>query len=422
LPLSTGGERLCFDIMEMLATARSLHTAQPTPSICVTEADVDQLSRRNFLDHIPLSNVTNVVPFTLIALCCSYVAQGTLLAALLALNIAAVFGMHLISRRLRKASSLAQSAFWWRVYELAAFASGVLWAATMLPVIATLGHDIASMFVCVIIIVSVAVTSMVVASQRRTVLSFLAGVMLCLIPQTAAYLAVIGPIPLVATIGLGPALVGLAHAIRKQERLMIRTQLENQQLAESLTEALAVAKLLASRDSLTGIYNRRAFEELASGISGDEPDTPLSLILLDLDHFKSINDRHGHGIGDSVLKETAQLIETTVGPFGVVGRGDGAVARWGGEEFILLLRGATLEQAAHLAETLRQGLAALCHPQWPEGLVVTGSLGVARWHEGMPLHLGIGLADTAMYQAKKAGRNQVSLSGEAPDVETAVMA
>ena len=397
--------------MEMLATARSLRAAQPAPRICVTEADIDQLSRRNFLDHIPLSNVTNVVPFTLIALCCSYVAQGTLLAALLALNAAAVFGMYLVSRRLRKATSLAQSAFWWRVYEITSFASGVLWAATMLPVVATLGQDIASMFVCVIIIVSVAVTSMVVASQWRTVLSFLAGVMLCLVPQTLAYLAVIGPIPLVATIGLGPALVGLAHAIRKQERLMIRTQLENQQLAESLSEALAVAEFLASRDSLTGLYNRRAFEELALGISADEPGTPLSLILLDLDHFKSINDRHGHGIGDSVLKETAQLIKSTVGPLDVVGRGDGAVARWGGEEFILLLRGATLEQAAYIAETLRQGLAALRDPRWAEDLVVTGSLGVARWHEGMPLHLAIGLADTAMYQAKKAGRNQVSILG-----------
>lgn len=408
--------------MEMLATARSLRAAQPAQGAQVTEADIDQLSRRNFLEHIALSNVTNVVPFTLIALCCSYVANGALLAALLAFNAAAVFGMYLVSRRLRKATSLQQSAFWWRVYEVASFASGVLWAATMLPVIASLGHDIASMFVCVIIIVSVAVTSMVVASQWRTVLSFLAGVMLCLIPQTVAHLAVLGPIPLVATIGLGPALAGLAHAIRKQERLMVRTQLENQQLAESLTEALAVAEFLASRDSLTGLYNRRAFEELALGIRAEEPDTPLSLILLDLDHFKSINDRHGHAIGDAVLKRTAHLIESTVGPLDVVGRGDGAVARWGGEEFILLLRGATLEQAAHIAETLRQGLAALHNPQLPEGLVVTGSLGVACWREGMPLHLGIGMADTAMYQAKKAGRNRVSLMDEGAVATQAVVA
>lgn len=408
--------------MEMLATARSLRAAQPAPSVRVTEADIDQLSQRNFLEHIALSNVTNVVPFTLIGLCCSYIANGALLAAVLALNVAAVLGMYLISRQLRQVTSLPQSAFWWRVYEVASFASGVLWAATMLPVIATLGHDIAAMFVCVIIIVSVAVTSMVVASQWRTVLSFLAGVMLSLIPQTLAYLAVIGPIPLVATIGLGPALVGLAHAIRKQERLMIRTQLENQQLAESLAEALTVAEFLASRDSLTGLYNRRAFEDLALGIRADEPDTPLSLILLDLDHFKSINDRHGHGIGDSVLKETAQLIESTVGPLDVVGRGDGAVARWGGEEFILLLRGATLEQAAHLAETLRQGLAALRNPQWPEGLVVTGSLGVACWREGLPLHLAIGQADAAMYEAKKAGRNRVSLSGDGSVAAQAVVA
>ncbi len=354
----------------------------------------------------------NVVPFTLIAICCSSLADGKLLAVLLGLTAASAAAMFMVSGRLRKASIAQQSAFWWRVYEGLAFVSGLLWAGMMLPVITTLGQDLASMFVCVIIIVNVAVTSMVVATQLRQLLSFLAGVLLCLIPQTLAYLPIIGPIPLMATIGLGPALIGLTNAVRKQDRRMVRTQLENQQLADSLAEALAVAEYLASRDSLTGLYNRRAFEELAAGVRADEPATPLSLILLDLDHFKTINDLHGHGIGDAVLKQTAQLIESKVPPLNVVGRGDGAVTRWGGEEFILLLRGATLAQAAQLAEALRQGLAGLRDPQWPEGLVVTGSLGVARWPEGVPLHLGISLADTAMYQAKNAGRNRVSVCGE----------
>jgi len=406
--------------MEMLATAKSIRAAQSAHGPHVTEAAIEQLSQRNFLDHIPLSNAMNAVPFTLIAFCASYTGEWKLMAALLGLNAGSIFAMFLVSKRLRQLGSPAEGALWWRVYEGLAFVSGVLWAGMMLPVISTLGRDIVSMFVCVIIIVSVAVTSMVVATQWRPLLSFLVGVMVCLIPQTLAYLSVIGPIPLIATIGLGPALIGLTNAIRKQDRRMIRTQLENQQLAESLADALSVAEYLASRDSLTGLYNRRAFEELATGIRADEPATPLSLILLDLDHFKSINDLYGHGIGDSVLKQTAQLIESKLGPLDIVGRGDGAVARWGGEEFIFLLRGASLEQAVQLAEALRQALADLHDPQWPESLKVTGSLGVARWHQDMPLHLGIGLADTAMYQAKKAGRNRVSALGESANAGPAV--
>jgi diguanylate cyclase (GGDEF)-like protein len=397
--------------MEMLATAKSLHAAQPAKGTPVAEAQVDQLSRQNFLDHIPLSNATNIVPFALIAICCFYLPDWRLMAVLLGLNSLALVGMYSVSRKLRAGPSESHAKLLWRAYEGLAFVSGLLWAGMMLPVVATLGRDIASMFVCVVIIVSIAVTSMVVASQWRTFLAFLAGVMLCLLPQTVAHIGVIGPVPLLATIGLAPALISLATAIRKQNRLLIRTQLEKQQLADDLVHALAVAEYLASRDSLTNLYNRRAFVEVASAISEDALAAPLSLIIVDLDHFKRINDVHGHGIGDSVLKETAQLISNAVGPQDVVGRGDGAVGRWGGEEFIILLRNCPLPQAALLAEALRQGLTRLRGPDWPESLTASGSFGVARWLPGVELTAAIGQADAAMYRAKNAGRNRVCVDG-----------
>jgi diguanylate cyclase (GGDEF)-like protein len=396
--------------MEMLATSASLTNARRIVAVPVTEADIDTLSQRNFLEHIPLSNIINLVPFALIGLCSLYLPDWRLMAALLALNAGSVFAMYLISRRIRHASA-PQTPQLWRIYDVFAFVSGLLWASLMLPVVATLGRDIVSMFVCVVIIVSVAVTSMVVATQWRTFLCFLAGVMLCLLPQTIIYLDVIGPVPLAATIGLVPSLLGLANAVRKQNRLMIRTQLEKQQLADDLAHALAAAEYLANRDSLTGLYNRRAFEEVAGRMRGDVSASPLSLIIVDLDHFKGINDRHGHGIGDSVLKNAAQLIADNVGPFDIVGRGDGAVARWGGEEFILLLRNCPLQKAAELAESLRTSLASLRVAEWPDDLTVTGSFGAAEWTESTPLHMAISLADAAMYRAKKAGRNRVCAHG-----------
>lgn len=401
--------------MEMLATSQTINAAQRASDGAVSEADVDQLSQRTFLENIPLSNATNAIPFSLIALCCFSLPEWRLMALLLVLNASAIIGMYLVSKRLRLVSDPVHTARLWRVYEGLAFASGVLWAAMMAPVVTSLGRDIGSMFVCVVIIVSIAVTSIVVATQWRSFLCFLAGVMLCLIPQTIYYLDMIGPIPLVATIGLVPALGALAHAVRKQNRMMFRTQLEKDKLADDLAHALAAAEYLASRDSLTGLYNRRAFEEMAHAIQEDGTSSPLSLVLIDLDHFKAINDQHGHGIGDSVLRKTAELIAGTAGPLGIVGRGDGAVARWGGEEFILLLRNCAPENALRLAERLRHGLTELRSGDWPDSLVVSGSLGVAEWMPDTSLHLGISQADEAMYRAKKEGRNRVCVHGARPE-------
>jgi len=394
--------------MEMLITARSIDAARAASESRATEAEVDQLSQRNFLQHIALANVINIIPFALVAICSLYLRNWGLMTTLIALNAATVLAMLLVSRRLQHCAEEKRQ-FLWNVYDCLAFVSGAIWAGKMYPVMDMLGRDIVSLFVCVVIIVSIAVTSIVVASQWRTFLSFLAGVMLCLTPQTLAYFDTIGPIPLIATIGLAPALIALAHSMRVQNRLIIRTQLEKQQLADDLAHALAAAEYLANRDSLTGLYNRRAFEDLAGRIRNDGAANPLSLILVDLDHFKSINDQHGHAIGDSVLKKTAELMSNAIGPFDLVGRGDGAAARWGGEEFILLLRNCPLEQAAELAEKLRESLSGLRDPSWSDGLSVTGSFGVVQWQEDSPLHMAINQADAAMYEAKNAGRNRVHL-------------
>ncbi len=401
----------------MLAASRSIKAAQgaepfAAPELPVSETDVERQSRQHFLDNIGHYQITNAVPLGLIGLCSLYLPGWRIMALCLLGNVAALLGMYLTSRMLRREPDQRKAARGWQVYEGLALLSGVFWSACMLPVITTLGRDMASMFVCVMIIVSIAVTCMVVATERRLFGFFLFGALVCLLPQTILYLDVIGPIPLVATIGLGPALIGLANAVRRQNHLMIRTQLEKQQLAGSLAKALAAAEYLASRDSLTGLYNRRAFEELALALRSGRATGPLSLILIDLDHFKSINDRFGHALGDAVLVRAAEVIARHVGPHDVIGRGDGAVARWGGEEFIVLLADCDLDQAANVAEDLRSGLAAMRGADWPDELRATGSFGVAQWTAGQALHVCISRADEAMYRAKNAGRNRVSVHGQ----------
>lgn len=157
--------------------------------------------------------------------------------------------------------------------------------------------------------------------------------------------------------------------------------------------------LLASTDKLTGINNRHRFEELFSTeISRAERyDVPLALIMFDVDHFKSINDSHGHDIGDDVLRSISEVIQFNI-------RKNDIFARWGGEEFIVLAPETTEGNAEHLAEKLRNAI-----EQYDFGVVgtVTASFGMTMHHHTETNGEMIKRADKAMYQAKENGRNQV---------------
>lgn len=371
------------------------------------EDRIELLSQRHFLDGIAHWQPVNIAPLMLIGLCSLYLPDWRLTAVMIALSVACLAGMFGVSKTLRNTADPPAQRGLWRIYNGLAFCSGSLWAGLMLPVVATLGKDINATFVCVIIIASVAVTSMVIATRWTGFVCFLAGVILCLLPQTIFHIDATGPIPMVATIALIPALWTLAAAVHRQDRAMIRTQLEKEHLSQELARALEKAEFLANRDSLTGLYNRRAFEAVAQSVRAETATDPICFVLIDLDHFKSINDRHGHATGDSVLQKSAALIVDSMRPTDVLGRGDGAVARWGGEEFLLLLPHCALPLAVQIAERLRGKLAALTDPSWPADLRVSGSFGVACWRPEAGLHQCISDADQAMYRAKAAGRNRV---------------
>lgn len=182
-----------------------------------------------------------------------------------------------------------------------------------------------------------------------------------------------------------------------------RTELLQRALAETnrqLEVQRAELEALATRDPLTGLLNRREFVRQADLelARARRSGAPLSLIMLDLDHFKIINDRHGHAVGDEVLRQTARQMAGTT-------RQTDRVARFGGEEFVLLLPDTSAEQARHLAEKLREGLA---HARVPAlGIPVTASLGVATVSgtESVTLDAMLHEADQALYEAKRRGRN-----------------
>ncbi|MCS6810697.1 MAG: GGDEF domain-containing protein [Tepidimonas sp.] len=183
----------------------------------------------------------------------------------------------------------------------------------------------------------------------------------------------------------------------RTERLQRVLAQTNRQLQAQRAELEA----LATRDPLTGLLNRRELVRQAEIELARvrRLKAPLSLVMLDLDHFKAINDRHGHAVGDEVLRQTARLMANSI-------RKTDRVARFGGEEFVLLLPDTTVDHARQLADKLREGLAQLSIATL-EG-PVTASLGVAGSTGDVDRSLDALLlqADQALYEAKRRGRNR----------------
>ncbi len=166
--------------------------------------------------------------------------------------------------------------------------------------------------------------------------------------------------------------------------------------------------LLASNDPLTALPNRRAAEEHLDReiVRASRYGRPLSLIWFDLDRFKSLNDDFGHDVGDRVLSGVGAAIRTGL-------REHDLLARWGGEEFVIVLSEQGRRRAERTAERLRERLAA--HDmELPDGRAVTASFGVAQHLPGEPPRDLLRRADMAMYEAKRAGRDRVHADPDAP--------
>lgn len=183
-----------------------------------------------------------------------------------------------------------------------------------------------------------------------------------------------------------------------RERLQQRhsTLQQHQQTLRSMMDQL---QNLASTDALTSLPNRRYFiDEARRRNTLLARGQTLGLALIDLDHFKRINDLYGHSAGDQVLQEFARIARANL-------RGNDMVARFGGEEFVLLLDNCDLATLHHCVERIRQGLAAHPFTVLPEDVRCTLSAGICLIHPEDDLEWRISQADEALYQAKAEGRN-----------------
>jgi diguanylate cyclase (GGDEF)-like protein len=173
-----------------------------------------------------------------------------------------------------------------------------------------------------------------------------------------------------------------------------------------LRDVNVTLKLASTRDPLTNLANRRLMlermtEEVASA---SRLDRPLSANLVDIDHFKQINDRLGHDAGDRVLIGIARALALELRAYDVC-------ARWGGEEFMVLLPDTRGVGALRVAERLCRNVYALHHLGLPADVRVSVSIGVAEYHPDYSLNDMIKRADDALYEAKNSGRNRAVLAG-----------
>ncbi len=177
---------------------------------------------------------------------------------------------------------------------------------------------------------------------------------------------------------------------------------EQKQYLQSLETINKLLETQATTDALTGIYNRiKLNRSLTMEIARSERyQSPLSLIIFDIDHFKKVNDTYGHSAGDNVLKCLAKLIETNI-------RETDIFARWGGEEFLILAPGLSMVEAVKFADKLRNKIEEF---DFKNPQKITSSFGVASYKKGDSSTPLINRADAALYRAKESGRNQVQYS------------
>jgi two-component system, cell cycle response regulator len=196
-----------------------------------------------------------------------------------------------------------------------------------------------------------------------------------------------------------------ANELRVRARNQIRRKFYQDRLREDLGQALE----LALTDSLTGLYNQRYLIRHLRGLLTANPDREVAVLMLDVDHFKQVNDDHGHAAGDRALRAIGETLRANTRVFD-------SLARYGGEEFVVVLPGSNPDEAVAAAERLRAAVEAMAFAPEPGRLYrLSVSIGVACGGSGTETSEALLRdADMALYAAKRAGRNRVVLAGGAP--------
>ncbi|WP_165493117.1 GGDEF domain-containing protein [Hylemonella gracilis] len=295
----------------------------------------------------------------------------------------------------------------WMLHVAAAL-DGMAWAAMVPLLLPDQGADALLPWLIVVLCGGAAMTAPIYASYIRAHFAYLVGLFGVLLGHTLWRFQDLQHLSI--TLGLTLFLVLLSWHMRRvghSAEEAMRLQLKNTAKNERLAGLLRMARRDAETDALTGLANRRLLDSTLTnrwqvGGRNDRRERPLSVLMLDLDHFKRVNDTHGHDVGDQILKAFAVRTSEQL-------RKPDLFARYGGEEFTVLLPGTDAARALLIAERIRAAIAdmpLLAEPAVP----LTVSIGVAQRTPNESTESLLARADAALYAAKQGGRNRVTLA------------
>ena len=404
--------------IELIEDARAVWAAWRRLSPVVV--NVDDRQRKNMLLHYADASMRNVrLQFLAFAL----VLFGIAHEAPLTPRILAFFGLSALAMlRLVLIARFATSVKGGRIApsvpsEALALLMAGLWGCS--PLI--LAPYLPAAHYYALAVVAVAVPSVISASFLSALPAAVALMLIMMVPAIGAFFSYGTQVSV--AFGLGTAVLGLAlvSRLRTSHRMLLRMFEAEQKNASLISELKAYRLKLereneelgtslrnvseaALRDPLTGAFNRHYLSTIAQPLAERvrERNEAITVGMIDVDHFKRINDRFGHSFGDEVLK--AVVTQLT----GRLRDGD-SLARFGGEEFVVILRGCEVNRARRVAEALRHNVASLQIDTRSGPLMVTASIGLARWSAKEDITQVMQRADRAMYGAKQAGRDRVEI-------------
>lgn len=318
----------------------------------------------------------------------------------------------LLKAKYQRHQRRSEPRYWRKLFAASSLSLGLVWLVWCLYV--SMAKDFSGTGLSIIVITAAGLVSGAVASTSSSVYSYVCFSVPILLPLGAVLLVN----EHTETQGIGVLLIAFFVVILRQ------VQRINQVLKESIINSLELEKSkeqteklanelyeLSTRDALTSVINRRGFDEALSHewMRAKRSNTPLTLLMIDVDYFKTFNDSLGHPAGDECLRRIASTLTRYARRAGEV------IARYGGEEFAILLPNTGASEGAIIAENIRLGIAGLGieHPASGVGDAVTVSIGVCGAEPGQleDSQTLLRLADHALYQAKADGRNCVRSAG-----------
>ena len=385
--------------------------AQSVPAI--TDKVVSMALLKDGLTRRIAGQLGMITPLGLIGWMAADMPDGRILWLLIALQILTQAAIATSAIWLRQAVNAGHvPAFRHVLWMITEATSGAIWAAALILLGPLIGSSNPALTSWVTILVTMTISVLLAAPFAGIAFPLLCGFFATLATAMLFLNWNISGFTELAYICLTVTLFIIAKAVNLQARANCRAEIGVVRLSERLEEELRRTSWQSRHDSLTGLLNRSALLDAISEMG----DGRASVILVDIDHFKAINDSYGHLQGDEVISAVGSCLSQTLGAM----MDDALTARWGGEEFIIVLSECPDQQAREIAETVREAVAALSQAYWPEPLRLTVSLGLA---SGSALRFSslFRKADRAMYDAKAQGRNRVVFAAGGEGEEAAAV-